>query len=186
MTSATLFQSGRFSIRALTRPTSAELQDLERWENDPTIAHLHHVIPAEGAVPRITARELATLFRDRVGPRLFWMLEMDGLPVGFLNGAIDPPHLHRRIPGSFWPGLVIGEEWARGQGLGRQAMIWCERLALEVHCKRIELGVFEFNTVAYHLYSSLGYQEIARIPDFTWWHGRRWEDIRMEKLLNSE
>ena len=49
--------------------------------------------------------------------------------------------------------------------------------------KRIELGVFEFNTRAIHLYQQLGYREIGRINDFTFWQDRLWQDIRMEKLL---
>ena len=49
--------------------------------------------------------------------------------------------------------------------------------------KRIELGVFEFNTNAIKLYQKLGYQEFARIANFTYWEGRMWQDIRMEKYL---
>jgi RimJ/RimL family protein N-acetyltransferase len=49
--------------------------------------------------------------------------------------------------------------------------------------QRIELGVFEFNANAIKLYRKLGYQEIGRINDFTFWQGRRWQDIRMEKYL---
>jgi len=49
--------------------------------------------------------------------------------------------------------------------------------------KRIELDVFEFNTQAIKLYRKLGYKEIARIPDFTYWQGKVWQDIRMEKYL---
>ena len=49
--------------------------------------------------------------------------------------------------------------------------------------KRIELGVFEFNTNAIKLYRKLGYQEFARIANFTYWDRRMWQDIRMEKYL---
>jgi len=49
--------------------------------------------------------------------------------------------------------------------------------------KRIELGVFEFNENARRLYQKLGYKEIGRIPDFTYWNGKMWPDIRMEKEL---
>jgi len=44
--------------------------------------------------------------------------------------------------------------------------------------KRIELGVFEFNTNAINLYQKLGYKDIARINNFTCG-----QDIRMEKYL---
>jgi RimJ/RimL family protein N-acetyltransferase len=47
----------------------------------------------------------------------------------------------------------------------------------------MELGVFEFNTHAIKLYEKTGFQEIGRIPDFTFWQGRMWQDIRMEKYV---
>ena len=47
----------------------------------------------------------------------------------------------------------------------------------------MELGVFEFNTRALKLYQKLGYTEIARIDAFTYWEGKMWQDIRMEKYL---
>jgi len=48
---------------------------------------------------------------------------------------------------------------------------------------RIELGVFEFNLPAIKLYQKMGYQEISRIDDFTYWQGKMCQDIRMEKYL---
>jgi RimJ/RimL family protein N-acetyltransferase len=53
----------------------------------------------------------------------------------------------------------------------------------EAGCRRIELGVFEFNQRACRLYRKLGYREIGRIDDFTYWKGTMWQDIRMEKYL---
>ncbi|WP_342710115.1 GNAT family protein [Lentibacillus persicus] len=49
--------------------------------------------------------------------------------------------------------------------------------------QRIELGVFEFNKPAYKLYQKLGYREIGRIHQFTYWQGSMWSDIRMEKYV---
>jgi hypothetical protein len=31
----------------------------------------------------------------------------------------------------------------------------------------------------------MGYREIGRIDDFTYWQGKMWQDIRMEKYLQS-
>nr|WP_311775181.1 hypothetical protein [Alkalihalobacillus sp. TS-13] len=44
--------------------------------------------------------------------------------------------------------------------------------------------MFEFNKQAYKLYQKLGYQEIGRIKDFTYWNDKMWYDIRMEKYLD--
>ena len=63
---------------------------------------------------------------------------------------------------------------------------WIEYLENEIKhqdLKRIELGVFEFNTNAVKLYQKAGFQEIGRIPDFTFWQGKMWQDIRMEKYV---
>jgi hypothetical protein len=32
-------------------------------------------------------------------------------------------------------------------------------------------------------YQKAGYREIGRIPDFTYWNDKMWQDIRMEKYL---
>jgi hypothetical protein len=50
---------------------------------------------------------------------------------------------------------------------------------------RLELGVFEFNHAARRLYEKLGYKEIGREYDFTYYDGRMWPDIRMEKELTA-
>jgi RimJ/RimL family protein N-acetyltransferase len=48
---------------------------------------------------------------------------------------------------------------------------------------RAELGVFEFNERAQALYRRLGHREFNRIPNFTFWNGKMWTDIRMGKDL---
>jgi hypothetical protein len=47
----------------------------------------------------------------------------------------------------------------------------------------IEIIVSKFmaKTLAHKLYQKAGYVEIGRIPDFTFWQDKMWEDIRMEK-----
>ena len=58
-----------------------------------------------------------------------------------------------------------------------------ETLVKEISLKRIELGVFEFNKRAQKFYEKIGYSRIGTIDDFTYWNGRFWSDIRMEKYL---
>ena len=83
--------------------------------------------------------------------------------------------------GTAWISITIGEEIARGKGIGYQALQYLEQEIRKQGLKRIELGVFEFNTAAIKLYQRAGYREIGRIPDFTYWQGKMWQDIRMEK-----
>lgn len=100
-----------------------------------------------------------------------------------MNYQVDPKHLYKKEVGTAWVGLNIGNESARGKGIGTLAMKYLEEQIRAQGFQRIELGVFEFNTNAIKLYQKLGYQEIGRIKNFTNWQGRLWQDIRMEKYL---
>jgi RimJ/RimL family protein N-acetyltransferase len=100
-----------------------------------------------------------------------------------MDYQIDPNHLYKKEPGTAWIGIIIGEEPGRGRGIGFQAIKYMEEQIKAQGLKRIELGVFEFNTSAIKLYQRLGYKEIARIKEFTFWDGKMRQDIRMEKYI---
>ena len=100
-----------------------------------------------------------------------------------MDYQVDPRHLYKKEPGTAWIGIVIGEQAGRGRGIGVPAIQHLEEQIQRQGLKRIELGVFEFNTNAIRLYQKLGYREIARIKDFTYWDGKMWQDIRMEKYV---
>ena len=51
----------------------------------------------------------------------------------------------------------------RGQGLGREAMLLFESLALELGAEDADLAVFGGNARALSLYESLGYRVTARL-----------------------
>ena len=120
---------------------------------------------------------------DRLQTHRFYLIYLQGQSIGEMDYQVDPPHLYKQEPGSAWIGILIGEESGRGRGIGSLAMQYLEQQIRVPGLKRIELGVFEFNTNAIKLYQKLGYQEFARIADFTYWDGRMWQDIRMEKYL---
>jgi RimJ/RimL family protein N-acetyltransferase len=91
--------------------------------------------------------------------------------------------LYKKETGTAWIGIIIGEEIGRGKGIGYLTLQFLEN-EIKLHgLKRIELGVFEFNTNAIKLYQKLGYKEIARLEDFTYWQDKMWQDIRMEKYI---
>lgn len=98
---------------------------------------------------------------------------------------MDPEHLFTKEPGTAWISITIGEAHARGKGIGYQSLHYLEKQIIAHGLRRIELGVFEFNTPALSLYHKLGYREIGRIKDFTYWRDRMWQDIRMEKYLSA-
>lgn len=153
-----------------------------RWNNDPEIVHLIRPARSEeelAANHRMTVADLT----DRLQTHDIFLIYADDSLVGEVNVMYDAHHLYVHEPGSAWLGLVIGEASARGKGVGSEALRLLELRLQEQGTPRVELGVFMFNEAAHQLYKKLGYKEIAHIEAFTYWNGRLWSDIRMEKRL---
>ncbi len=105
----------------------------------------------------------------------------EGEVVGDLSFELGAPQLLKNEPLSAFVGIGIGEKKYRGKGIGREAFKVLENKCWEAGAKRIELGVFAFNTPAIALYKSLGYKEFSRIQNLTEYENKMWDDIRMEK-----
>lgn len=178
-----VFTGAGSSMEPLAEVDGALMETLTAWENDPVISHYHRLRKDAHPLEDETPSQVLERLRDSRWGRSTWLLKMEDRPVGLFSAHVDPEYLFRPSPGTVWPGIVIGPSWARGRGLGRQAMRWGEEWARSQAYSRVELGVFEFNLPARKLYQSLDYAEIGSIPDFTWWNGRFWADVRMEKLL---
>ena len=129
--------------------------------------------------------DILELTRRVAHQRIFLICEGERL-LGEMGYQVDPGHLLKKAPGTAWIGITIGEADGRGRGIGFQALQWLEREIAAQGLARIELGVFEFNLAAQALYQRLGYQEIGRIDEFTYWDGLMWQDIRMEKYLAGD
>jgi RimJ/RimL family protein N-acetyltransferase len=169
-------------IRELTEPTPEIAHYFEKWENDPGLVHL--IRPNQDVAAILTRRPVTVKnLEDRLQTHRFYLIYLQGQLIGEMDYQVDPGHLYRKESGTAWVGIVIGEEAGRGRGVGSLAMQYLEGEIRAQGLKRIELGVFEFNPNAIKLYQKLGYQEFARIPNFTYWDGRLWQDIRMEKYL---
>jgi RimJ/RimL family protein N-acetyltransferase len=169
-------------FKQLIEPTDEIAEHFNRWENDPTLIPLirpnkdKQAFEARGTV---TSKDL----EQRLEHHQIYLIYLEDQLVGEMDYQIDPKHLLKKEAGTAWIGIVIGEEIARGKGIGRLAMNYLEE-QIKLHgFKRIELGVFEFNKPAIRLYESAGYKEIGRIADFTYWQGKMWQDIRMEKYV---
>lgn len=184
-----LKKTGNLELCKLTPDLTECIDALCVWENDESTRHLHLVTRSEKEFKELhTTREslLKMIERAQTSDDFFqWMILENKKPVCFLSAQIDPRQLLRHVPGTFWPSLLIGDKAARGRGIGKQAMLWLEEIAREMGCKRIEIGVFEFNTAARRLYESLGYVEFAQTPEFTWWNGALRTDLRLEKDLTN-
>jgi RimJ/RimL family protein N-acetyltransferase len=166
----------------LVDPNPEIAEALNQWDNDPLLIPLIRPSRTKEELERKVSETPETL-RKRLENTHIYLIYSDGQLVGEMNYQIDPGHLFRKETGTAWIGINIGETSARGKGIGTQAMLYLEEQIRDQGLKRIELGVFEFNKKAIKLYKSLGYHEIGRIDDFTYWQGRMWQDIRMEKCL---
>lgn len=168
----------------LIDPTAEIIEQFNVWENDPLLIPFLRPNRDQAALASSLVVTEASL-KKRMARDPIYLIYADDQLVGEMNFQIDPEHLFKKEAGTAWIGINIGEAFARGQGVGAQAMLFLEECIQTKGLSRIELGVFEFNRPARKLYQKLGYQEIGRIADFTFWQGRMWQDIRMEKHLKK-
>lgn len=84
---------------------------------------------------------------------------------------------------SAWLAIGIGERDYRGRGFGTDAVQILVRFAFqELNLHRINLGVFECNPQAFHIYQKLGFKEEGRMRNWLNRFGRRWDLIYMGLL----
>ena len=163
-----------------------DLLILMKGMNDPEIQHLVTPNFEEGPLSVMSLVDYRTsILASHIVNHQFIICDGDR-PIGDLSLMEDPEHLFLRIPHSGWLGICISDGAYRGKGVGRQAMQFIENFAWDLGMVRIELGVFSYNERAANLYLKIGYHEIERIPNFVWYQGRWWADIRMEKINPSQ
>lgn len=177
-------QTPKLRFEKMTDPSAEIAAVLQRWANDPELVPFMR--PSQNQQDQekpvqITPESLAAQLEDHV----IYLVYLEDRLVGEVNYQVDPEHLYHHVPGTAWIGISIGEKSAWGQGIGTRAVRYLEDQIRAAGCRRIELGVFEFNQRAHRLYRKLGYREIGRIDDFTYWKGDMWQDIRMEKHLGD-
>ena len=169
-------------FKKLTKPTIEIIECLNRWENDPALIPF---IRPNNTRDDLESRKLLTIndLEQRLEHHHTYLIYLGDQLIGNMEYQIDPKVLYKKEPGTAWIGIMIGEASGRGKGIGYVGMKYLEEQIKRQGLKRIELGVFEFNKNAIKLYKKLGYKEIARINDFTYWQGKMWQDIRMEKYI---
>ncbi|MBT3713208.1 MAG: GNAT family N-acetyltransferase [Anaerolineae bacterium] len=173
----------KITFKKLSIPTPEIVSTLNKWGNDPAlIPVIRPNFSKEAFERRDEITEEALL--KRLKYTQIYLVYLDEKLVGEISFQVTPKQLYLRISGSAWIGINIGEASARGKGVGVKAMQYLEDEIRAKGIKRIELGVFEYNAPAIRLYKKMGYEEIGRIPEFTYWDGKMWTDIRMEKWLD--
>lgn len=169
----------------LSEPTPEIASAFTKWENDPALVYLARPNNSQADIDRKTIVTPEELYQ-RLKHNQLYLIYMDDLLVGEMSFSVDPSHLFKKESPTAWIGITIGEETGRGKGIGAFAMLFLEEQIKAQAIPRIELGVFEFNAPARRLYEKLGYQDIGRISDFTFWQDKMWNDIRMEKYVLNE
>ncbi|UOQ44499.1 GNAT family N-acetyltransferase [Halobacillus salinarum] len=171
-------------FKALIEPAADVIEAFNRWENDEALLPLIHPYKDEAGL-----KQRSNISRDELIGRLehqrVYLMYLDEQLIGEMNYMVDPDMLYKKETGTAWIGITIGEPDGRGKGFGFKAIEFLEEQIKRQGLKRIGLGVFEFNKQAISLYKKLGYKEIGYIEDFTFWKGKKWGDIRMEKYLDS-
>ena len=171
-------------FRELTDPTIEIAESFDKWENDPTLIPFIRPNKDNAALEFREAVTVKTL-EQRLVHHHMYLIYLDSQLIGTMDYRIDPTYLYKKETGTAWLGILIGEEANRGKGIGTPAIRYLEEQIRRQELRRIELGVFEFNTNAIKLYQKLGYVEIARIDGFTFWQDKTWQDIRMEKYVHQ-
>ena len=174
-------QLEKISFVKLDQVSEEVAKMFSRWENDLELIPLSRPNRSREDLEKVEFITVEAL-EHRLERNTIFLIYHGSRLVGEINYQIDPPQLFRKVEGTAWVGITIGEKEARGKGIGFQAMQFLEKQVLAEGLKRIELGVFEFNRPAIALYKKMGYVEIGRIADFTFCDGRMWQDIRMEKF----
>lgn len=113
--------------------------------------------------------------------KVVYLIEDNKKVIGEVSIDLKFPLIMKKDKKTAWIGIVFGEIASRGKGFGKTAIEFLETKSKELGAERIELGCFEFNTVAFEFYKKLGFIEIGRIEKFTFYNNKWWQDIRMEK-----
>jgi len=175
----------KIKIEKLDIKNNLQLKSIVKWDNDTDLYHLITPVKSKDSSVEVkTVEQLTEMYEQspEYAKGIYIILDEDR-PIGSFSLQFNPGHLLKNIPNTSWLGLTIGEKEYWGKGIANKAIKYFEEESRCLGANRIELGVFEFNERAQKFYQKQGYREIGRIPNFTYWNGKLWDDIRMEKYL---
>lgn len=175
------------SFRSISyETTSNDCELLAKWHNDPELRELW--LPRRSETHQRPYETASGLRKQHGEPTDFHplsesMILLEGTPVGQFVLYLNPPHRLSKGALVAWPTLVIGDAHHRRKGIGTAVGKHILQLARAAHATHIEAGVFEFNHPIRNFLEKVGFLEIGRVPDFTWYDGRKRPDIRYELRL---
>jgi ribosomal protein S18 acetylase RimI-like enzyme len=145
---------------SLRSPSADDLSQFIDGQLEPYVAERVAAGENPDEARRLAESQIADLFPDgrpAPGQIVYRIIDDDGTAVGWLwVGPHTPERRH-----AFWVWSIEIEPAHQGRGLGRAAMGLAEEAARAQGATELGLNVFGPNTVARHLYESIGYQTRA-------------------------
>ncbi len=159
---------------------------MARWYADPAILHL--AVPHRDKASYQKVKSAAEIQMEgksqAVQEKKIDLIIQEGTnPIGHCTIYFDPGHRLTKEGKVAWFSVTIGESSYRSKGIGKVVIKHLEELAKDEKATHIEIGVFEFNEPSLRMFRALGYQQIGKIDNFTFWDGKFWADIRLLKLI---
>lgn len=171
-------------LKTFNSGDKTQLDALINWDCDQELFHLITPIPDHSIDINYPSREeLMELYQDPFYTEGLSMIYDEQKPIGYISVQIDPPQLMKKLKGTIWMAIVIGDRDYWGSNAATKAIELFEQESLRFGRERVEIGTFGFNIRAQKFFQKLGYKEIGRFKDFTYHNGEFWDNIRMEKTL---
>lgn len=165
----------------LTALIDSDYDTMQSWYQDADFMRMYDGTPA---APR-TRQQLEKTLSEEINSPTAYYFAIRPLSDNRLIGITDISDI-LWTHGCGWLGIAIGEFSDRGKGYGTEAM----RLMLdfgfrELNLHRIQLTVFEYNTVAIRLYESLGFTREGVHREFLQRDAQRY-DLLLYGILKHE
>jgi len=93
----------------LTNPTIEIADVLNKWENNPAIVPFIRPIPSQEDLVKKVPVTVESLTK-RLERNQTFLIYNQGQLIGEMNYQVDPDHLYKKVPGTAWIGIDIGEK----------------------------------------------------------------------------
>ena len=175
----------KIEIKKVDINNDEHIRSIMKWDNSDDLYHFINPFKYEDKRENLTFESVKKRYKKNPDNMNNTYIILDGdKPIGNFSIQMNPEHLMKKGEETSWIGLTIGEKEYWGTGVAKIAMNYVEKESRKLKAVRIELGTFEFNRRAYTFYKKCGFVEIGKIKRFTYWDGKYWDDIRMEKYLS--
>jgi UDP-4-amino-4,6-dideoxy-N-acetyl-beta-L-altrosamine N-acetyltransferase len=147
------------------------------WRNAPEVSAYMY------SDHEITPEEHARWFYGVAGDarRAYWIIEMDGAPVGLAN-LYDIDRTHRRCAWAYY----LAEPQVRGRGVGSYVeYVMIEKVFGEFGLNKLWCEVLASNEAVWKLHERFGFRQEARLRDHVIKHGAA-QDVLGLGLLKAD